>query len=94
MFLQAKRKIYLLLDPADGNTKWDKLINGIIISLIITNTIAVILETVESIYLPNKAIFQGIEVFSVIVFSLEYVLRVWSCTATKKYRLPIAGRLK
>ena len=94
MYLQAKRKIYLLLDPADGNTKWDKLINGIIISLIITNTIAVILETVESIYLPNKAIFRGIEVFSVIVFSLEYVLRVWSCTATKKYRLPVAGRLK
>ncbi len=94
MYSQIKLKVHLLLDPADGHSKWDRVINTVIVSLIICNTIAVILETVESIYLPNKELFRGVEYVSVIVFSIEYILRVWSCTAIKKYEKPVIGRLK
>lgn len=94
MYLKIKQQVHLLLDPADGGSSVDKSINSFIVALILLNTVAVILETVASIYTPYQTIFHIIEVFSVIIFSAEYILRVWSCTVMEKYRHPVKGRLK
>ncbi len=94
MYSKLKDKIHLLLDPADGGTTLDKIINSFIVGLIILNTVAVILETVESIYQPYREIFRVVEFFSVIIFSIEYILRIWSCTSIYKYKHPITGRIK
>jgi voltage-gated potassium channel len=88
MYSTLKRQTLLLLDPAEGGTFWDRFINSFIISLIILNTLAVILETVEPVYKQYQLLFQTIETCSVVIFSLEYLLRLWSCTS------PIYGRLK
>lgn len=93
-YSSVKRQVHLLLDPMDGGTLWDRLVNGFIILLIIFNVLAVILETVESLYQSYRPFFTVFEFFSVIVFSLEYILRIWSCTAVEKYRHPIKGRLR
>lgn len=66
----------MLLDPDEGNTTWDKVINKIIVSLILVNTLAVVLETVQSIYSSYKVFFVTFELFSIIVFSIEYGLRL------------------
>lgn len=94
MYNSIKHKIHLLLDPSDGGTTLDKFINAFLVSLIILNTAAVILETVESIYSAYKNIFRVFEIISITIFSIEYVLRAWSCTAIEKYKHPIWGRLK
>ncbi|MDB5088642.1 MAG: ion transporter [Mucilaginibacter sp.] len=89
-----KRKVHLLLDPTDGGTSWDRIVNGIIVSLILLNLLAVCLETVESLYHVYRFWFNNFELFSIIIFTIEYLLRVWSCTGIKKYRHPIKGRLR
>jgi voltage-gated potassium channel len=94
MYQQTKLKVYQLLNPAEGGGKSDRAVNSFIVGLILLNTAAVILETVQSIYEPYEAIFHGIEFFSVIVFSVEYLLRVWTCTLNPAYAQPITGRLK
>ena len=54
------------------------------------------LETVASINASYENIFYYFEVFSVAVFTIEYMLRVWSCTEDKDndYSNPITGRIK
>ncbi|MBK7374766.1 MAG: ion transporter [Chitinophagaceae bacterium] len=94
MYSKIKQQVHLFLDPSEGGTKLDKIINTFIITLIVTNTLAVILETVNEIYIPNKNLFESLELFSIIVFSVEYILRVWSCTCIEKYRHPFLGRVK
>ncbi len=94
MYYSVKKKTYLLLDATDGGRGWDKIINSFIVSLIILNTIAVILETVETLRLTYEAWFRGFEFFSIIAFSTEYILRVWCCTDLEKYKHPLKGRLK
>ncbi len=94
MYNQIKRKVYLLLDPKDGGTKWDRVINTLIVTLIIVNTAAVILETVDSINLEYKDLLRTFEIFSVTIFSIEYLLRLWSITASEAYKGRFAGRLK
>lgn len=93
-YKKIKRKVYLLLDPDDGGTIWDKVVNTTIISLISLNTIAVILETVDSLYKEYEPLFKGVEVFSLFIFSIEYILRIWTCTYINKYRHPIKGRIR
>lgn len=65
-----------------------------IMTLISLNVVAVVLETVDGIGGPYKAWFDGFEVFSVAVFTAEYMARLWSCTSVHRYRRPLLGRLR
>jgi voltage-gated potassium channel len=60
------------------------------------NVIAVTLESVDNIHNEYKFIFRNFEVFSIFIFSLEYILRLW--VSPIKYESlgfsPIKARLK
>jgi voltage-gated potassium channel len=94
MYSTVKKHIYILLDPSEGGTFWDKIIDGFTISLILLNVIAVILETVDSLFLAYGSLFQAFEIFSVCFFTLEYALRLWTCTYIDEFKHPITGRLR
>lgn len=70
------------------------LVNISLSILIFLNTVAIILHTVPSIGRRFDTFFLDFEVFSVIIFSIEYLLRVWSCVERKEYQHPFKGRLK
>ena len=88
-----KKRVYDLLDPK-MNTGWGKIVNYIIIGLIFLNTVAVILETVDSFNYRFHSFLRAFDLVSVSVFSAEYILRVWSCTIDKKFSHSVFGRLK
>ncbi len=67
--------------------------NYSIISLIILNVIAVCLQTVESFDNRYSEWLYYFEVFSVIIFTIEYLARIWTCTLTPKFDKPLAGRM-
>ncbi len=94
MYHNVKKHVYTLLHPAEGNTRWDKVVNTFLITLIVLNVITVILETVVSIHNAHKQFFRDFDTFSVIIFSIEYSLRVWSANHHDKYKHSIKGRLK
>ena len=94
MYHSTKRMVHSLLHPEIGNTRWDKVINIFIIVLIILNIVAVMLETVPSIHEPYKDFFHYFDVFSVVIFTIEYVLRVWSSNYEDKFKHSIHGRLR
>jgi len=93
-YQKTKHKVHILLHPELGESKADKFVNIFIITLIITNIIAVILETVKSIHDQYETFFHYFDMISVYIFTVEYVLRVWSCTHDPRYRGSIKGRLK
>ena len=97
MYRSTKEMVHGLLHPEIvGSKNWDKVINVFIIALIILNVLAVILETVTpySDEPHEKKFFHVFELVSVIIFTIEYVLRVWSCNHDPKYRHSIKGRIK
>lgn len=97
MYNKTKRTIHGLLHPEIvGDKRWDKIINVFIIVLIILNVIAVMLETVPSFHdQPNEqAFFHYFDLVSVIIFTVEYVLRIWSSNQEEKYKHSFWGRLK
>ena len=94
MYQKIKHKVHILLHPELGRSKADKAINIFIITLIVLNVIAVMMETVKPLYTNYKKFFETFDLVSVIIFSIEYVLRVWSCTDEPKYKGSIKGRIK
>ncbi|MBL7749240.1 MAG: ion transporter [Chitinophagaceae bacterium] len=95
MYHSTKKKVHGLLHPEIvGDKHWDKVINIFIIVLIILNVIAVILETVEPIHKKYADFFHYFDWISVIIFTIEYILRVWSSNHEEKYKHSIWGRLK
>ena len=94
MYHVVKKKVHILLHPELGDSKWDKAVNAFIIILIILNVTAVMLETVHSIYDPHKEFFRIFDLVSVIIFTIEYVFRVWSSNHDPRYRHSFHGRLK
>jgi voltage-gated potassium channel len=65
-----------------------------IFALILLNVIAVILGTVDTIKSQYGTVLRGFEVFSVLVFTVEYALRIWSCVEAEEYDGSVAGRLR
>ena len=82
------------MHPELGNTIWDRLINGFLIFLILLNVIAVIMETVQPIYMEHQTFFYYFDVISIFIFTVEYALRVWTCTEEERYRHPVFGRIR
>lgn len=61
--------------------------------LILTNVIAVVVESVESVGVAHKTAFLAFEIVSVVIFSFEYLLRIWVCVENPRYARPW-GRLR
>lgn len=70
---------------------WVNIFLTIIISL---NAIVIILDTVPSIQHKYHQLLLDFEVFSVIIFTFEYFLRLWSCVENPEFSHPIKGRIK
>jgi voltage-gated potassium channel len=58
------------------------------------NTFAIILHSVKSLRHEYDVFFSDFEYFSVVFFSIEYLLRLWACVENEKYRHPFWGRLR
>jgi voltage-gated potassium channel len=94
MYHRVKKHTHILLHPSKDESRWDKVINGFIILLILLNLLAVVLETEPALAEKYGIYFHWFDVFSVVIFSIEYILRVWSCTYETKYNHWFWGRLK
>src|SRR5262249_45621492 len=57
-----------------------------IVALIVVNLVAVVLESVPAYEARFGALFLAIELFSLVVFTLEYGLRVWVAVEHAPYR--------
>ena len=75
---RVKRRIYEILDGAVVD-RANQVCEIFIASLVVANVLAIILESVHDIHEAYHAYFYVFDLFSVAVFSLEFVLRVWSC---------------
>ena len=89
-----KRFIFKTLEVTHHDDLPGKLFDGFMIGLISLNVVAFAFETVYSISIPYKSHFNNFEIFSTVIFTVEYGLRLWSCTLARGYRHPIFGRLK
>jgi len=72
-----RRRIYELLEPGSGD-RAARAVDLVLISLVLVNVVAVILESLPSFENGYAPLFLAVEIVSVALFTLEYALRLWS----------------
>ncbi len=77
MIDNMRKRVYDILEMQDSSSRYSIAVNGFIMSLIILNVIAVILESVRPYYLAYHSAFLYFELFSISIFTIEYLCRVW-----------------
>lgn len=91
--MTIKRRTYEVLEWHHRDRASD-LTNVLIVALIGANLMVFTLSTVQPIYQSVGRIFDIFEAASVLAFTAEYSLRLWSCTSDERYSAPIVGRLR
>jgi voltage-gated potassium channel len=95
--MDLKKKTWEILEvdrPGDERGRVFDAFDIFILALILLNLIAVILGTVKSIEERFQSALRWFEVFSVAVFTVEYLARVWACVSQSEYSRPVIGRLR
>lgn len=77
----VQKRINEILEPGRADDQTSKRVDIFLASLVIVNITAVALESVDSIGKQFASIFAVVETVSVVIFSLEYILRIWSAKA-------------
>lgn len=72
-----RRRTYGVLERDVNRDFLSVAIDVILISLICISVIGIVLESMDAVYRRYAAVFDTIEIVTVVVFSVEYVLRVW-----------------
>jgi voltage-gated potassium channel len=89
-----KYRLFQIIEKASSDDKLSRIFDFFILTLITLNVLCIMIETVEPIGKAYRLFFDNFELFSIIIFTCEYLLRIWTCTCNKKYNHPIYGRIK
>ncbi len=94
--MNLRKRTAELLEQGVYEDRPSRLLNLFLILLISLNVVAIVLESVNSIYARFGQAFRLFEVFSVAVFTVEYLARVWSSIDHEEIRdsRPILGRIR
>lgn len=90
----TRARLFEILEIAADSDQASRTFDVFIMSLIIVNSVLVVLNTVEGLLDPIMGFYLAFEVFAVAVFTVEYLLRVATCTTDDRYHHPVAGRLR
>ncbi len=87
-----KQRVHTLLEPGEAGDWASSGVDMALIGLILANGFVSIMETLPGFPAAYRAPLATFEAVSVAIFTVEYVLRVWSCTSGGVS--PVAGRLR
>jgi voltage-gated potassium channel len=90
----VKTRIWEIVEVSAPGDHVSRAFDIFILTLILTNVIAVIVSTVPWAAANWGPFLRSFEIFSVAIFTVEYVLRVWSASADSRYAHPLFGRLR
>lgn len=90
---KLKQRVFKIVQTNKDEDKISKIFDISIIALIIVNVVVVIADTFQ---LPKwcNNVFNSIEIFSVIIFTVEYICRLWTADLLHPDLSPSKARFK
>lgn len=89
-----RKRLYITLQPGEKGGILESIFEIVLISIIILNILAIVLDSVPKYEAEYHTLFANFEVFSIVFFTLEYIARLYSIVENKAYAHPISGRIK
>ncbi len=83
---KIRYRVFEIIEQGKPGDRVSIAFDWFIIILITLSIVTVIVETMQNIHPQIQMVFQIFEIFSIVVFSTEYILRLWTATCNPKYR--------
>jgi voltage-gated potassium channel len=91
---ELRHRLYEILEHGPIGDRAGRLVGRLIVLLIVINLIAITLESVPELEAQYGAWFQALELFSLVVFTVEYGLRMWVAAEHAPYRRGAAWKAR
>ena len=103
---ELKRRVYTIFQPPSAgqaprivaarrrDVSTATRVRFFLIALIWLLVGVIILASYSDVYQRYHNLFNAVFAFAIVVFTIELLLRVWSCTVDPRFAGPIKGRLK
>mgnify|MGYP006269881389 FL=1 len=88
-----RQRIHALVFPSPYGGQLHQYYDLFIVVWVLISVLAVILESVDSIYYNLAVEFVILDAVAVLVFSFEYMMRLYSCVEEPRFQRLIVGRL-
>ncbi len=89
-YQRTKKRAYEIIEKGKKGDRSSTVFDGIIVGLIVVSITSIIVESFEAFYLKQRSVLYVVEIFTVVVFSIEYLLRLW----TAEHRHPNKSKLQ
>jgi len=90
----TRKRTWEIVEAANAGDTASRVFDIAILALIFLNTVAVIIGSVQSIQERWCVFLNVFEVVSVVLFTVEYLARLWSCTVDPRFEGRIGGRMR
>ena len=94
MYDTMQKRVFDILEAHQEGDRVSKYVDLFLVILILLNIFVLVIETVPAINQFSPEMFRYFEIVSIIIFSTEYLLRVWSCGISHEYTHGLRGRLQ
>lgn len=92
--MTLRKRLYLTLEPNAKGGLPETIFEIILVSTIILNILAIVLDSVGDIHVDYSTFLQWFEAFTITFFTVEYIARIYSIVESPKYSHPVKGRLR
>ena len=86
----TKKRMLQILNRSSGNDRASRICDRFLSTMILLNLLAVSLESIDSLSTAYGQLFFAFEMISVVIFGIEYLLRIWSMAANDSSRCSTA----
>lgn len=89
-----RRKVFLLLTHQAEPDSLQLIIEKLLMLLIALSVCSVILESVEGLYAGREALFNGLETLFIVIFTAEYLMRLYTAPEDPRFGRGLKGLAK
>jgi voltage-gated potassium channel len=93
-YRRSRKRIWHVLQYTLSGKGWRKSFPILITALILLNVIAAAIETDPAYSLRYGQIFDFFALIAILVFTVEYVLRLWTAVEDPRYHVFLGGRVR
>jgi voltage-gated potassium channel len=89
-----RKAIFHIIDDHKSKRPLNRLFHFILFSLIVLSSLNLLLETFDIIQKDYTHVLLFLEFVTIVFFTFEYILRLYTCVEIPSYSHPLKGRLK
>lgn len=77
-YQRVKKRVFETVNNVEDSDRAGKIFNWLIMALIVLSIVSIVLESFTDIYEKGEPYFRIFEIITVVVFTVEYILRLWT----------------